>query len=237
MTTRSSLSRIAVLAAGGTPLLCVDTCGLLDLQRGLLRDDVSAASRRQGLQLVTDIEAGRVISIITDQVATEFAKNRALVVADAAKALAGLADQLAKAELVAEVFGVTPIQPDLSHLDAHAGQAEAIVDRWLEVSHQIDERPELLRRAAIRINLARTPAKQGKQNFKDCLITETFLDLITDMRNSGISSKAVFLSSNTDDYAEGKGSSRMKIDLLQEFDAIQLDYAVNAGQARHTLGV
>lgn len=237
MTIRSSLSRIAVLAAGGTPLLCVDTCGLLDLQRGLLRDDISVASRKDGLRLISDIETGRVISIITDQVATEFADNRPLVVADASKALVGFADRLTKAELVAEVFGVTPTRPDLSHLDAHASQAEAIVDRWLAASHQIGEKPELFQRASVRINMARTPAKPGKQNFKDCLITETFLDLITDMRNGGVTSKAAFLSSNTDDYAESKGTSRMKLDLRQEFDAIQFDYAVNAGQARHGLGL
>lgn len=237
MTTTVTAAKIAVLASAGFPIVCVDTCSLLDLQRGLVRKDVHAHARSEALKLVSDVESGRVISVITGQIQGEFNKNRPDVVDSAAQELVSLVKQINKAEDIAAVFGIPPTRPSLVHLNSHAAQAEVIVDRWLAASYLIVEGPDLAARAGLRVNLARTPAKTGKQNYKDCLITETFLDLVNDLRQAGITSKVVFMSSNTDDYAESKLSDRLRADLAVEFNGLQMEYATNPGQARNVLGL
>jgi hypothetical protein len=236
VTLRSTVEEIAALALDGTPIVCVDTCSILDLQRGLVRDDVNALMRTQALNLVEDVEAGRVISVVTRQIEWEVDANRPFAVESAAKGLKNLLDMVSKAEQVAEVFEVLTARADLSHLVAHAGHARALVDRWWSASRWIDERDELKVRAADRVNLAIAPAKPGKQSYKDCLITETYLDLIETVRKGGSSSKVVFLSSNIDDYAVSKTDHTLHPSLVDAFKRLGMTYATNPGQARKDMG-
>src|SRR3546814_19327321 len=44
------------------------------------------------------------------------------------------------------------------------------------------------------------PSKQGKNSAEDCVIFETYLDVVGALRASGLQAAVVFLSSNTAEY-------------------------------------
>lgn len=237
MTIRSTARDIATLALDGTPIVCVDTCSVLDLQRGLIREDINVPGRTQALKLVEDIAAGRVLSVVTRQIEWEFDKNRPAAIVDATKELQRLLEMVTKAEAVAAVFEDLPVRASLAHLAGHASAARALVDRWWASSRWIDESDTLKARAADRVNLALAPAKPGKQSFKDCLIIETYLDLIDTVRKAGSASKVVFLSSNIEDYAIGKNDHSLHPGLVDDFRRLGMTYATNPGQARRDIGL
>jgi len=236
VTLRSTAEDVANLALDHTPIICVDTCSILDLQRGLVRDDINVPARTEALKLVEDVEAGRVISVVTRQIEWEFNANRPVAVASAVSGLTKLFELVTKAEAVAEVFAPLTTRADLSHLVAHNDHARDLVDRWWSASRWIDERDELKVRAADRVNLALAPAKPGKQSYKDCLITETYLDLIETVRKAGSTSQIVFLSSNIEDYAVAKNDHGIHAGLIDDFRRLGVTYATNPGQARRDMG-
>src|SRR3546814_10109503 len=53
------------------------------------------------------------------------------------------------------------------------------------------------------------PSKQGKNSAEDCVIFETYLDVVGALRASGLQAAVVFLSSNKAEYQEiGRASCR-----------------------------
>ena len=87
-----------------------------------------------------------------------------------------------------------------------------------------------------RVTQARTPARRGKQSIKDCVILETYLEHIQLLRNAGRNAPAIFVSSNTQDYAS-ENRTTIKDDIKSEFQALNLRFAPNMGAARGILGI
>ncbi|KVD94543.1 hypothetical protein WI90_07765 [Burkholderia ubonensis] len=83
----------------------------------------------------------------------------------------------------------------------------------------------------------RTPAQKGKDSMKDCVVIETYLDAVKALRNSGLSSRIVFLSSNIKDYTGKESGGLLNADLGKEFANLNIDYARNASQAKYLLGL
>ena len=69
---------------------------------------------------------------------------------------------------------------------------------------------------------------------KDCVILETYLEYIRKLRDDGIKTPVVFVSSNTRDYAGTRGAV-VRDDIKSEFDELGLEYAPNLAAARHFL--
>ena len=69
---------------------------------------------------------------------------------------------------------------------------------------------------------------------KDCVILETYLEHIRKIRDEDIMTPAVFVSSNTKDYAGISGVS-VRDDIRTEFDELGLEYAPNMAAAKHFL--
>ena len=81
---------IPVIAAKGVPIICIDTCSLLDIMRDPTRDDALPHERQAARDLVGALELGDFHCLIADQVATEFAAHVADIEADALRSLAEL---------------------------------------------------------------------------------------------------------------------------------------------------
>lgn len=232
----ASAASIALSASRGQAILCVDTCSILDVLRGLARDDIRDHDRQEALNLVKAAEAGRLVSVLAEQVVREFNDNVVSVQDEARTQLLKFRRGIERAEKVAAVFDPSRISADLAYLDAHAGHALAVVRRWLNVSFVVTQKSEISRRAGTRVNLARTPGGEAKQSFKDCVVTETYLDLVTDLRGAGITAPVAFLSSNKTDYC-GKTGSTVKPDLGAQLSTLSMEFHLNPGSARHQLGL
>jgi beta-phosphoglucomutase-like phosphatase (HAD superfamily) len=199
------------------------------------RREIRPHERQAALDLVVMMESRRLVGLINDQVRHEFDEHAQAVQEESERALTRLREQLANIDDLAGVFGATG-RTDLAHLADHVTRARTVVDRWMAASMSVPEPAQIASRALGRLNQARTPARKGKDSMKDCVVIESYLDLVTALRNAGLSSRIVFVSSNTEDYAS-ESHARLKPDLEAEFSAIDLEYAPNLAAAKHLLRV
>lgn len=235
MNLRSPLN-VADVAQRNTPVLCADTCVILDLLRSPSRDDVRPEHHRAAFHLLTAMEGGSdLIGLMAEQVVHEVAENRLAVTDEATKNLEKFRAQVARVDAVVAVFGATGAI-DLSHLDGHVDLSALVVDRWLKASWLVAQAAGIADRALLRVNKGRTPADRGKQSMKDCVVIETYLDVVKRLRDAGHVGPVVFASSNTKDYAATNGSN-LKPDLEAEFTALNMLYAPNLAAAKHQLGL
>jgi len=121
------------------------------------------------------------------------------------------------------------------HLLDHPARARAIAERLLAISEHVPESADIAARAHRRSVAGQAPARKGKGSPGDCAIIETYIEAVSRLRSSGLPSKIVFLSSNTEDY---RGTARyLRPELELEFGSLQMEYAPNFGAARNSLGL
>ncbi len=198
------------------------------------RETIRDHEQRAALDLLAAMETKtQLVGLVADQVRLEFTAHVEAVADEATQALDKLRGQLARLDDVAAVFGAGG-RINLQHLDGHVARSRAVVDRWMVAATTAPQAPEIAARALFRVNQVRTPAKRGKDSVKDCVVIETYLDIVSALRTAGLTSKAVFVSSNTKDYETGRS---LNSDLAAEFAGIGMEYAPNAAAAKYSLGL
>jgi hypothetical protein len=227
----------ARIAALESPVLCLDTCTVLDLMRDPTRDTVIRAHEAQAaLDLLTAVEGGRnLVVLLAHQVKLELTAHVQSVQDEAEKAIAKLKAQLSRIDAVAAVYGSVGAA-SLAHLDDHVTRARAIVDRWIKAATRAEQGADILLRAFSRLNTARTPAGKGNQEMKDCVVIETYLEIVGELRAGGHTRPIVFVSSNKNDYCL-ETRSVLRPDLEAEFTALKMDFAPNLAAAKYRLGL
>ena len=220
------------IAALGTPVLCIDTCSVLDIMRDPTRDDSHPHYREVAIDLVVRMEAGEIVCIVAEQVELEFDEHDEPIQAEAQASLERLRQRV---EQVNRIHGtlLAPIPIDLAHFDEVTASARQIVGRLLDISYRSPGSADINNRAIDRVNRNIAPARRGKDSIKDCIVLETYLETMSLLRGEGWLANAVFLSSNSKEYLEGRS---LKPDLQPDFARTNLEYATNMGQARAYLG-
>ena len=90
------------------------------------------------------------------------------------------------------------------------------------------------RRAIARMAENRAPSKRGQQT-KDCIVFESYLALVALLRQAGLQRQIVFFTTNTQDYSDPQNKGTVHPDLVAEFGALNMRYAVNFQMAEHQL--
>lgn len=231
-----SVEHIERLVARHAPVLCVDTCTLLDVMRDITRDSIRAVDIEAGMRLLqaVEIDAGPIV-LMADQVRIELNEHQDAVGQEAEKALVKFRAQIERVDEVAAVFGAAGTAMT-KHLDDHVPRARSIFDRWVAKALVIPPNDGVTARAFARVNEPRTPAVRGKESMKDCVVVEAYLQAVGLLRAAGLDTPVVFASSNTNEYY-GKGSRQLAQDIAADFEAVSLEYAPNLGAARHLLGL
>ena len=219
-------SDIAKLIGLSAPILCLDTCSLLDVMRDPTRNSVFPHEVQSVLHLLNAMENKKdLVGLLAEQVRLEFNSNVDIVEQDTDKALINLQIKIERVNEVVSAFGAKGTT-NLVHLKAHASRARAVAYRWIAGATETLQSPDMPTKALARLNQARTPARRGKDSMKDCVVIETYLDAVQKLRNAGLTTKIVFASSNTKDYA-GEIGHQLKPDLAGEFAALNMEYASN----------
>jgi len=225
---------VAAIVARQAPVLCLDTCSLLDVMRDPTRETAQPHDRLAAFELVEKAEHGGLTCLMADQVALEFHEHDQAVQDEAARNLSKLRKQVQRVDRVAAVYGAVG-SARLDHLDDHVPRARALVARWLAQTLPVTPSPAVPGRAFARINARKAPAAQGKDSSKDCLVFETYLEAATELRAQGFAMALVFLSSNTSEYVSQGGV--LKPDIAAEFDPLGIGFAATMGHAKHLLGL
>ncbi|BBB59544.1 hypothetical protein UNDKW_1271 [Undibacterium sp. KW1] len=230
--TQEEASRIV---ASGSPILCFDTCSILDVMRDPTRESLNPLEIMAALDLLNKMEEGvELIGLIATQVRFELSEHLNRVEDEARDSIIKWQNRTQKINAVSVALGATETT-NLSHLDSHVARARAVVDRIIQAGKLFAQPLHVTEKAFARLNQARTPAKKGKDSMKDCVVIETYLSVVDTLRSSGLKSKIVFISSNTKDYA-GDTGSKLKLDLASEFASRNMEYAPNMGAAKFFLG-
>lgn len=226
------LSRLVGL---GLPVLCVDTCTVLDVVRDVTRESVTPADVNAGLALLAMAEAGSGLTVLmAEQVSLEIAGNVVNVEQEAQAALEKFLDQAQRIHDVAGAYGAQgPLQ--VRHLVGHVSRARPVLDRWLQVAQVVPHNDGVSSRAFRRVNEPRTPARRGKESMKDCVIVEAYIEAASQLRAAGMTAPMVFASSNTKEYF-APNTRHLQGDIAADLVAVGLEYAPNWGAAKHSLG-
>lgn len=221
------------IALARVPVLCIDTCSLLDIMRDPTRESARIHERQAGIDLVSIAEAGKIKLVIAEQVSIEFASYDQQIQDEATRNLKKVKDQIERINGLSAIYGA-PGVVSLAHLDDHVARARAIVGRWLAQLDPVIPNHDVPTRAFARVNSARAPARRGKDSSKDCLIYETYLEAASALRAAGLTAPIVFLSSNTTEYVTEGGV--VKPEIVQDFEPLHITYASNMSAAKHNLG-
>lgn len=229
------LAELDAIAAQGLPVLCLDTCTAFDLLRNPAREATKPHERMAAMKLLAAAEQGQLIVLIADQVALEINENLPLVVDEAVKGLTRLKDQITRVDALDEVYGGTG-RSNLDHLDDHMNRARGIFDRWTTCARPARPGSDVAARAFLRVTQGRAPARKGKESMKDCVVVETYLETVAELRSVPLVMPIVFASSNINDYTDGAGA-KLRSDLAHDFAMVNLGYATNWAAAKHMLGL
>ena len=217
-----------------TRFLCLDTCVILDIMRDPARDDIRVLDQAASLELLPEVESGkRLTALIAEQVRKEFCDTVDVVHEEAKTSLAKFRDQVSKLDELSTLYK-SPGEVDLSHLNNHENRCRKVAERWLKAGTPVPQPSQILERAFDRVNRALAPARRGKGNMKDCVILETYLERVRQLRSDGITTPIVFVSSNKKDYAE-PNKAIIRADIKDEFSDLDLEYAPSMAAAKHFL--
>lgn len=216
------------------PILCVDTCSILDIVRDPSTGSIRSRHHVAALSLLDLAEAGRLDVRIADLVRSEYAGHIDAVCSEAAAALRRLLKTLASVDNIVAAHARRyseggAVKP--SAWSGHVDRCRAIADRWMRVGRDTSRTDTSDLRAAQRIAGARAPAGKGGTGAKDCLIVEGYLEHLRGVRASGVKVPAVFVSSNVRDFAAHPGTS-LSGDLQADFDEVEMLYAPNMDAAK-----
>lgn len=231
-----SSEMIERICAHNTPVLCLDTCAVLDIMRDITRPTIHAHDVRAAFSMLEQAEReGVIVTLLAPQVIYELGEHQSSVETESVDAIGKFLEQVERIDEIAAMYGSAG-SLHVAHLDGHAGRARTVMDRWVSMSLEPDPPADVTQRAFSRVNLGRTPAASGKQSMKDCVIVETYLDAISSLRSIGFAGRAVFASSNTKDYC-ASGTRRLSPDIASDFATVALEFAPTLGAAKHLLGV
>ncbi len=227
---------IADLVSLNAPVLCVDTCTILDVIRDITRATAVPHDANAGLALLSAAEAGSdLIVLMAEQVTIELADHVDDVEEEAQNALAKFRTQAHRIHDVALAYGAEGVLP-LHHLDGHVSRSRTVLHRWQEVASVVPCNDGVVTRALGRVNKPRAPAQRGKESMKDCVIVEAYIEAAGQLRSAGLTKPIVFASSNTKEYYAAN-TRHLQSELAEDLEAVDMGYAPNFGAARHSLGL
>ncbi len=218
------------------PVLCVDTCTVLDVVRDITRETVTTGDVNAGFALLSMAEKGSaLIVLMAEQVTLEIAVNVVSVEHEAQAALQKFLAQAQRIHDVAMAFGAQG-KLQVRHLDGYVSRAKPVLDRWKQVAQMVPHNDGVASRAFRRVNEPRTPARRGKESMKDCVIVEAYIEAASQLRAAGMTAPIVFASSNTKEYF-APNTRHLQNDIAADLVAVGMEYAPNFGAAKHSLGL
>ncbi len=223
----------SILAANGVPILCLDTCTILDVMRDLTRDTIRPDEARAAQGIITAMEAGTALGLVAAQVEVEFGQRLKTVEDEARDKLNEMRARLRRMDQVAALFGGNGVT-SIAHMDDHVARTRTWVDRLMTAAVRVKPGQKVPKLANMRSIQGRAPAPKGQGAIKDCLVFETYLELGRKLMAEEFAQPLVFVSSNTNDY----GSTREpKPEIRADAEAVNMTFYSSIGAAKHALGL
>lgn len=223
----------AALVSAGAPILCLDTCTILDIMRDLTRDTTKAHEARAAQAVIAAMESGRALGMVAAQVEAEISDNRQKVEDEATQNLTAMRNRLRRMDEVAALFGSVGFT-SIDHMDGYCVSARGWMDRLLNAAIRVKPSAAVAQKANLRSIQGRAPAPKGQGGIKDCLVFETYLELGRKLQAVGLAQPLVLVSSNTSDYGS---TGTPKPEIQADVSSVNMDFYSSLSAARHSLGI
>ena len=193
---------VGQILAADTPVLCLDTCSMLDLIRAPARD-TGVSSIEAAVFLLKKAEANpkEVTIVIMQQVSDEVHRHMEHIKVEVNRALEKIDLSNERVAALHQVVGIAPPAVERFATLDYAGSAENIIGRLNNAAIIIDDQ-RFDQVAHRRMRNALRPASQGKNSFADCIIFTAFVELAKRSRAEGFEKDLILLTSNTTDFAD-----------------------------------
>lgn len=223
------------IAAAGLPVLCIDTCSLLDIIRDPSRETALPHNAAAAMNLVQLMEGGSSVTcLLADQVRSELATHQQSVTDEATRGMQKMRESIERVDGLVSAFA-PHVRTDIRHWSDHVANAVAVIQRWVGASVAAPQSPDVPMRAYSRVMHARAPARKGKDSLADCVVLETYIEAAAQLRQRGMKTPIVLLSSNVQDYTAPPSRSVLHPDLQSEFNSFGVAYATGFGMAKSLL--
>ena len=226
---------VAELLAAPSPVLCLDTCDILDGIRGVRNDTLNRSRSfiRIGKNLTESPSNLRVV--ITYLVKHEWEQNLESV------RIQALGDLQKKTRQV-EVINEARVQVGLSTFDMPNFDGPQIIDGLIALARGIIDRATALKqdrecidRALERVMTHQRPSH--KNEIKDSIHLEHYLELSRELKAADYSKPCLFVSGNEADFWAGKGVRRIHPDLESDLEEAGLKFFPRLEDAVRSLGI
>ena len=225
-----SLSDLATeLFSQGKHVLIPDTCTLLDVVRGPLRDGGDKIMRL-GIKMARNMAADTLsfVVVLPSVLSTEWDDNLPITRKD-------LNDKLQEHKRLSESLD------QLYHL--HTGASLGLkdvtahgIDNILEQTcrtimaggYTIQQDTDVVNRAYNRVVQKRPPSRKGKTEMKDCTIFEEVLALGNTLATQSFGKSVVFCSTNKEEYSPG---GRVLAEIASDLTAAKVEFAASLDHA------
>jgi len=213
------------------PVLCLDTCIILDLLR--FPEDCASGVRMHtaARRILRAVKGQELVILIADQVSLELDNCLDQTEQKSIKDIEELRSAVNDLEAATAVYERQRTS-NLDHLDQYVLQARKVIDGYRSLAIPAMSSEHVLRKAYTRMTQARTPAHKGKDAINDCVIIETYLEIAHLVRARGHQKSFVFATSDVNDYGQ-----KPNPDLRVEFNAVKVEFAPKLSAARHHLGI
>lgn len=143
------------IVARGAPVLCLDTCIILDIMRDPTRDNASTADRVAALSLLSAMETkNNLVGLLAAQVTIEFSEHVKPIEEEAERALSKLRDRLKRLDAINVALGGKGAT-DVSHYGDYVSRSKSIAEMLVAATAPVPQSDETTARAFKRLNEAR----------------------------------------------------------------------------------
>jgi hypothetical protein len=223
---------VALILSRNAPVLCIDTCCVLDILREPYRENHTGRSIQPADTLEIAVDSSRLTILAAHTITVELHRNTANVVDELNGELRDLDAQINRAASAAAACGVQ-LGPFASFEKCDLAtplksRMNTFVSKFVHLEEDQACSSKAMDRAIRRIR----PARKG--NVLDAIIIEHYLEVGRRLVASGFARPVVFASSNTSDYCDGR---TLHPDLDPDFVAATLQFVTDFRWAISALGI
>jgi hypothetical protein len=227
---------VANLLARPRPILCLDTCDLLDIIQCVAEGKARRLEHVRRLIDTLALRPERVQLVVSYLVPIEWAQNHATVLADVEHKTRRVDEDLAEIHRAWQHVGSPLPGPSPSYAGAGlpaalAAQASTVLG-WAIV---LDRDDTCVGRALDRVQSKVRPSHAGM--VKDSIHLEHYLELCRQLHAPGFPERRVLVSANKADFWEAKHKADIHPDLEPQLTAVGLEFFGTLEAALGSLGI
>ncbi|HET6882428.1 MAG TPA: hypothetical protein VFI31_19840 [Pirellulales bacterium] len=227
---------VADLVAHPRPLVCLDTCDLLDIIQCVAEGKARRLEHVRRLLDTLPLRPDAVKFVVSYLVPVEWTQHKASIVAEVEATMRKVDEAIADIHLAWQYTSSPLTGPAPSYAGAGLSAALAtLADRVLAWATVLDKEDGCIANALDRVHQKSRPSHKGA--VKDSIHLEHYLELSGQLQASNFPSRRVFVSGNKSDFCAAKDNPAIHPDLAPQLAAVGLEFFHSLEAAMGSLGI